>query len=298
MMLTRRVFNGAVLAGVAGRPPGRSRPHWPAPRFHFRRRRSRRRRPPAARSWSKSMPIGARPARRRSPILDKLTADPKFKDLKIFRVDFDAMKPVVKQFGAQMQSTLIVFKGAAEQGRSVGDTRAGFDRSPARQEPLSVIRGDHARAGLRGRTAVDPVALRAAAGADRARRGGCRASARRGRVGRWSFAVVHGAWPVARAGWLRARHRCRHVPPCGRRDHGRAWRDPAGAVMAGAARGGRRSDFRLGRSALRRRRIVGTGRTVRDRPVAWRGVVALRRPDARRGVAVGLAGTAICRRSR
>ena len=25
-----------------------------------------------------------------SPILDKLTADPKFKDLKIFRVDFDA----------------------------------------------------------------------------------------------------------------------------------------------------------------------------------------------------------------
>ncbi|MGA9091547.1 MAG: thioredoxin family protein, partial [Bradyrhizobium sp.] len=58
-----------------------------------------------------------------NPILNKLTADPKFRDLKIFRVDFDAMKPAVKQFGAQMQSTLIVFKGAAEQGRSVGDTR-------------------------------------------------------------------------------------------------------------------------------------------------------------------------------
>ena len=57
------------------------------------------------------------------PILDKLTADPKFKDLKVFRVDFDAMKPVVRQFGAQMQSTLIVFKGSAEQGRSVGDTK-------------------------------------------------------------------------------------------------------------------------------------------------------------------------------
>ena len=57
------------------------------------------------------------------PILDKLTADPKFKELKIFRVDFDSMKPVVKQFGAQMQSTLIVFKGLAEQGRSVGDTK-------------------------------------------------------------------------------------------------------------------------------------------------------------------------------
>ena len=35
------------------------------------------------------------------PILDKLTADPKFKDLKIFRVDFDAMKPEVKAFGAR-----------------------------------------------------------------------------------------------------------------------------------------------------------------------------------------------------
>lgn len=57
------------------------------------------------------------------PILDKLTAEPKFKDLKIFRVDFDTMKPAVKQFGAQMQSTLIVFKGGTEQGRSVGDTK-------------------------------------------------------------------------------------------------------------------------------------------------------------------------------
>jgi thioredoxin len=56
------------------------------------------------------------------PILDRLTADPRFKDLKVFRVDFDAMKPVVKQFGAQMQSTLIVFKGGTEKGRSVGDT--------------------------------------------------------------------------------------------------------------------------------------------------------------------------------
>jgi thiol-disulfide isomerase/thioredoxin len=57
------------------------------------------------------------------PILDKLTADPKFKDMRIFRVDFDTMKPIVKQLGAQMQSTLIVFKGSVEKGRSVGDTR-------------------------------------------------------------------------------------------------------------------------------------------------------------------------------
>ena len=58
-----------------------------------------------------------------APILDRLTADPKFKNLKIFQVDFDAQKAVVRQFGAQLQSTLIVFKGSAEQGRSVGDTR-------------------------------------------------------------------------------------------------------------------------------------------------------------------------------
>lgn len=57
------------------------------------------------------------------PILDKLTAEPKFKDMKIFRVDFDSMKPEVKAFGAQMQSTLIVFNGATERGRSVGDTK-------------------------------------------------------------------------------------------------------------------------------------------------------------------------------
>ncbi|CCD92024.1 putative Thioredoxin (H-type,TRX-H) [Bradyrhizobium sp. ORS 375] len=57
------------------------------------------------------------------PIIDKLAAEPKFKELKIFRVDFDDQKPVVKGFGAQMQSTLIVFKGASETGRSVGDTK-------------------------------------------------------------------------------------------------------------------------------------------------------------------------------
>ena len=67
-----------------------------------------------------------------NPILDKLTAEPKFRDLKVFRVDFDAMKPVVREFGAQMQSTLIVFKGAAEQGRSVGDTKQELDRRTAR----------------------------------------------------------------------------------------------------------------------------------------------------------------------
>jgi thioredoxin 1 len=129
MMLSRRVFNGAmvVAALVAA---GRFASAWASTAVPFS--------PDAFRAaqasgspilveihadWCPTCKAQSPTCKAQSPILDKLTANPKFKDLKIFRVDFDAMKPVVKQFGAQMQSTLIVFKGAAEQGRSVGDTR-------------------------------------------------------------------------------------------------------------------------------------------------------------------------------
>jgi thioredoxin 1 len=57
-----------------------------------------------------------------TPILSQLMADPKFKDLVYFTIDFDSQKDLVRRFGARMQSTLISFKGATEQGRSVGDT--------------------------------------------------------------------------------------------------------------------------------------------------------------------------------
>jgi len=56
------------------------------------------------------------------PILAELMADSKFKDLVYFTIDFDSQKDLVRRFGARMQSTLISFKGATEQGRSVGDT--------------------------------------------------------------------------------------------------------------------------------------------------------------------------------
>lgn len=55
------------------------------------------------------------------PILSELMADPKFKDLIYFVVDFDSQKDAVKFFNVRMQSTLIAFKGATETGRSVGD---------------------------------------------------------------------------------------------------------------------------------------------------------------------------------
>jgi hypothetical protein len=51
-----------------------------------------------------------------------LTREPKFKDLVVFKMDFDTQKDDVRALKAQSQSTLIVFKGETEKGRSVGDT--------------------------------------------------------------------------------------------------------------------------------------------------------------------------------
>jgi thioredoxin 1 len=59
---------------------------------------------------------------KQKPILSELTADPKFKNLVFFVVDFDSQKDAVRTFGVRMQSTLIAFKGEHETGRSVGDT--------------------------------------------------------------------------------------------------------------------------------------------------------------------------------
>lgn len=57
-------------------------------------------------------------------ILGKLRDDPKFKDLVAFEIDFDTDKASVRGLGARSQSTLIVFKGGAEVGRSVGEAQA------------------------------------------------------------------------------------------------------------------------------------------------------------------------------
>jgi thioredoxin 1 len=56
------------------------------------------------------------------PILGELMAEPKFKNLVYFVIDFDSQKDAVRYFGARTQSTLIAFKGPTETGRSVGDT--------------------------------------------------------------------------------------------------------------------------------------------------------------------------------
>jgi len=60
-----------------------------------------------------------------APILSRLKNDPKFKELVSFDIDFDSQKDLLKKFNVQKQSTLIVFKGKQEAGRSTGDTNAG-----------------------------------------------------------------------------------------------------------------------------------------------------------------------------
>jgi thiol-disulfide isomerase/thioredoxin len=62
--------------------------------------------------------------RAQNPILVQLTRELKFKDLVVFKVDFDTQKGEVRALKAQSQSTLIVFKGETERGRSVGDTNS------------------------------------------------------------------------------------------------------------------------------------------------------------------------------
>jgi thioredoxin 1 len=121
MMLTRRSFGSATLAAALA-SAGWFAPAWANTTVPFSEQAFK-----AAQASGGPILVEIHAdwcptCKAQRPILDKLTAEPKFKDLKIFRVDFDAMKPVVKQFGAQMQSTLIVFKGSLEQGRSVGDT--------------------------------------------------------------------------------------------------------------------------------------------------------------------------------
>lgn len=57
------------------------------------------------------------------PILGKLLADPRYKDLTAFEIDFDSGKAHVRKLGATSQSTLLVYKDGKEVGRSVGETQ-------------------------------------------------------------------------------------------------------------------------------------------------------------------------------
>ncbi len=59
---------------------------------------------------------------RQKPILSRLLAEPGFKDIAYFSIDFDAEKELVREFGVRQQSTIIVFNGKLERMRSTGAT--------------------------------------------------------------------------------------------------------------------------------------------------------------------------------
>lgn len=60
--------------------------------------------------------------RAQEPVIERLTSQPAYDDLIVFRVDFDGQKDALRRFGAQRQSTLIAFRGRQETGRNVGVT--------------------------------------------------------------------------------------------------------------------------------------------------------------------------------
>ena len=60
-----------------------------------------------------------------APILLRLMSEPRFKNLVTFDIDFDTQKELLGKFQVRLQSTMIVFKGKQETGRSTGDTNPG-----------------------------------------------------------------------------------------------------------------------------------------------------------------------------
>ncbi len=65
--------------------------------------------------------------KQQAPIISSLLATPEFADYTQLEVNFDDAAAALRQFRVTQQSTLIVFKGTAEKGRSTGDTsRSGI----------------------------------------------------------------------------------------------------------------------------------------------------------------------------
>ena len=60
--------------------------------------------------------------RAQKPIQTQLMSSATFKDFTMFVVDFDKDTSVLKRFRVFRQSTIIVFRGKTEVGRSIGDT--------------------------------------------------------------------------------------------------------------------------------------------------------------------------------
>lgn len=53
--------------------------------------------------------------------IDKVSATPAYKNLIVFRIDYDTQKPLWQRFGATQQSTLIAYHGKRETARIAHD---------------------------------------------------------------------------------------------------------------------------------------------------------------------------------
>ena len=78
--------------------------------------------------------------KRQSVVLDKLRATPKYAGLVTFRINYDTQKDLMRKFKATVQSTLIVYRGETEVGRSIGETQPEWiedllSKSVERQAP-------------------------------------------------------------------------------------------------------------------------------------------------------------------
>lgn len=57
-----------------------------------------------------------------APVLERLLTSAKFRDYVVFTIDFDSDKESMRRFDARLPSTLVVYKGPDEMGRSLADT--------------------------------------------------------------------------------------------------------------------------------------------------------------------------------
>lgn len=64
--------------------------------------------------------------RAQKPALAKLREQPRFKDFGLFDISYDDDKPSMRVVNAQLQSTLILYKGGKEVARTVGDREEGW----------------------------------------------------------------------------------------------------------------------------------------------------------------------------
>ena len=78
-----------------------------------------------------------------APILSRLMRDPLFANYTVFVVDFDKDRAALRRFRVIKQSTMIVFRGRTEVGRSIGDT------NPTSIRNLMLRMGESASAGAK-----------------------------------------------------------------------------------------------------------------------------------------------------